>query len=91
MQETHEREGYDGSSLVQQRRDLFARPDVIRHARRHGRSAGIRVRQRCMHPREVVVHELERHGSRVILDRPCLRLSVPTIGVQPPSGMVVEG
>lgn len=60
------RGGLDGNSRVQQ---LANRPHPIRDADRHG-GCGLmpRVRrQGLMHPAEIVVSHVQRHGRRVVL------------------------
>ena len=47
-----------------QRSYFFQGPNVIRHANRHGR----RNPQRLMDAAKLVVHEVQRHGVRMVLD-----------------------
>lgn len=50
--------------LRNERRDFLQRPYVIRDARLHGR----RHAQRLVDAAEIIVHEMQRHRVRVVLD-----------------------
>ena len=52
---------------VQQRRDLLTGPDVIRHARRHGRGPGIRIAKALVWSPEVDPHHVQAHRRRIDL------------------------
>jgi hypothetical protein len=52
---------------IEQRRDLLARPDVIRNARCHRRSARVRVGEALVLSPEVVVHRVQGDCGGVIL------------------------
>src|ERR1039458_10604104 len=54
--------------LAEEGDDLLDLPDVIAHASRHRRGTRVRLGEAHVGPREVVVHEVERHGSGEGLD-----------------------
>jgi hypothetical protein len=61
---------------VEQGGDLLARPDVIGQPCRHRRGPRVRVGKALVGPREVHVHEVERHGGGVFstfFEKPLVR------------------